>query len=117
VALPIHSSKGCDNVAHNIQFNNTETNKLENINDVDAAVCAHMGVACDPVTWCENWWNTVALGLAMGHTPDAIRGFLTEDIAREEPEQAAHLLRLVTILNFVTMTYDVITFRTMGFAV
>lgn len=35
---------------------------------IDEEICAHLGVPVDPVQWVNNWYNTIGLGLALGHS-------------------------------------------------
>ena len=103
-------------MAHNIQFKNLESNKLEYINGVDDAICAYLGRPSHPKEWCENWWNSVGMMLAGGISPEQMRVDLMDWAADDDPDQVTHYTTLLSILNFVVMTYDVITFRTWGFA-
>lgn len=97
-------------MAHNIQFRSLEHGGLERLNGVDAALCAHFGEPVDDVKWFANWFNFEALMFASGMDQNDIRAAIEDD---DDPDRVAGHL---TILNYLTMHYDIITFRSWGFA-
>jgi len=40
--------------------------------DIDAELCAHFNVPCDPVNWYEGWYDIIAFSLACGASFDDI---------------------------------------------
>lgn len=67
-------------------------NRPSNLQDVDRDICEHLGVKVDPMNWYSNWYNTIGLSLAIGHSFEKIKEFF--------PERAQ-------VIDFLEQNYDV----------
>ena len=65
------------------------------LQEVDDLLCAAFGVQPDPELWFRNWYNTIGLGFALGHSPARIREIWAEDAPRTE------------VLDWILARYDV----------
>lgn len=50
------------------------------LNEVDTAMCQALGVEPDPERWYKNWYNTIGLGLAIGHDLNRLREFFPDKL-------------------------------------
>lgn len=71
----------------------------EVLQEVDAALCAHLGLPVDPVNWCRNWYHVIGFLIACKGTPlgsDALR----DEIRRwhsapgYKPERCSEMLNI-----------------------
>jgi len=45
------------------------------LQSVDDAMCAHFGTIPNPKEWYKNWYSTIGLGLAVGHSLQKLKEF------------------------------------------
>lgn len=68
------------------------TGEQQALQDVDKKICEYLDVPVDEENWVQNWYNTVGLSLAVGHSFEKIREFF--------PEKEA-------VISFLQENYDV----------
>lgn len=47
---------------------------------VDNLMCDHFGVSPSITGWYRDWYNTIGLGLSLGHDWEALRGFFPDKV-------------------------------------
>lgn len=94
----------------NVQFLDKSTGEPVILEDVDSAVCRHLGVDPHPAEWHENWFNVVGLLMAMGYRGVELRDKIWDFFA-DEPARGA---TLVEIDKFLEETYDVRSWTNIG---
>jgi hypothetical protein len=66
--------------------------RITKLQAVDAEICIYLEIECDPVVWCNNWYNEVGFALACGKSLDWCR----ENLPHQEK-----------IIDFIERYYDV----------
>lgn len=98
-------------------------NRPLSLNDVDAAICAMLGVPVDPKFYVCSWYHVIGFLLAMHHDSplgsSKLRQRVTEWYAdewyRQNPTEAATALaRMLTILDFMEERYTSNAFVEIG---
>jgi hypothetical protein len=72
---------------------NKKTGQVAHLHDVDAEICKHFNIPCDPNYWAHDWYGVIGLLLACGKSFERI-----EQIVEDTPE-------LVTIAKLLDENY------------
>ncbi len=65
-------------MAANIQFIRIGENNPIILNRLDEEICRAVGDEIHPLNWCRNWYNVIALDLAMGNSFKEVKNKVEE---------------------------------------
>jgi len=108
-------------MAVNVQYTNLESGVLENMNQIDEAICAYLGMPVSQTDYALDWFNVVGLMHATGRRGAALhaelgRWYTPSERDDETVERAYNRRRdeLTTVANFLECHYSVSSFTTSG---
>lgn len=83
--------------------------KPKTLQAIDAELCTHFGVPCDPIRWYASWYNIIGFNLACGtgfsEQRKRFTEYLTRDMADGATEDAEHDRRLLAIVDYLDKHY------------
>lgn len=57
-----------------------DTNERASLMKVDEELCEFLGVPCDKERWVRDWYNTIGLSLAIGHSLEKTKEFFPDKV-------------------------------------
>jgi len=81
---------------------------------IDEEICEFLGITVHPDKWVQDWYNSIGLRLACGHSFEDIRTEFKKYIDESENDSKFYT-RLTVILNFIDENFTTNSFYQLKF--
>jgi hypothetical protein len=77
--------------------------------DIDAELCTHFDVPCDPVHWYLGWYDYVGFALAVGrdweYIQDQCKALANEAAGKDDTEGMAYWSQMLKVVEYLERHY------------